>query len=114
MEEALRINSKGPEDVVQIAESLIGSLKAKAVCVLGVTFKPDTDDVRESPSFYLVEELKARGAKVKCYDPKASAFPTGCEINKSPEECLNGSDIGILVTERDDFKHLKSEDFLNM
>ena len=114
LEETLRINSKGPEDVALIAESLIGSLKAKAVCVLGVTFKPDTDDVRESPSFYLVDELKAKGAKVKCYDPKASAFPTGCKINKSPKECINGSDLVILVTEWDEFKYLKPEDFLSM
>ena len=114
VEEALRTNSRGPVEIADMAEQLIGSVKGKTVCIMGITFKPDTDDVRESPAFVLANELKNRGAEVKCCDPRASSYPAGSSFYRSYKDCLEGSDLAILVTEWDEYKLLGPEDFKSM
>lgn len=65
----LKINKKQPIRMVQIAEKRLGNLKDKKIAVLGLSFKPDTDDTRESPAISVIDELSKRGALINVYDP---------------------------------------------
>jgi UDPglucose 6-dehydrogenase len=87
-----------------------GPLAGKTIAVLGIAFKPDTDDVRDSPSLVLVPMLQERGATVRAYDPhaRANAEPllpgiTWCD---SALESVEGADIAVIVTEWNEFRAL--------
>ena len=80
------------------------SLKDLQIGVLGLAFKPGTDDVREAPSLPLIRELVERGAKVRAYDPKSSTpasevLPSGVEFVDAAEETAEGAHALILLTE---------------
>jgi UDPglucose 6-dehydrogenase len=87
-----------------------GSLAGKTVAVLGIAFKPDTDDVRESPSLILIPMLQERGARVRAYDPHAreNAEPLlpGIEWCESALEAADGVDVTVVVTEWNEFRAL--------
>jgi UDPglucose 6-dehydrogenase len=93
----------------KIADALGGDLSGKVVGVLGLTFKPNTDDVRESPSLDIVPALIAGGAKVKAFDPEgheARALLTGVEFEDGPYEAADGADAVVILTEWDQFRAL--------
>lgn len=87
-----------------------GSLKGKTVAVLGVAFKPDTDDVREAPSLTLIPMLQERGATVRAYDPHAreNAEPLlpGVAWCKNALEAVEGADVTVIVTEWNELRAL--------
>lgn len=83
-----------------------GDVNGKEIGILGLSFKPNTDDIREAPSLYLIEELEKRGAIVKAYDPVVKHLRQ-CVANK--EEVLNYSEIVLLVTEWDEFRALNDQ-----
>jgi UDPglucose 6-dehydrogenase len=87
-----------------------GSLAGKTVAVLGVAFKPDTDDVRESPSLILIPMLQERGARVRAYDPHAreNAEPLlpGIEWYESALAAADEADVTVVVTEWNEFSAL--------
>jgi UDPglucose 6-dehydrogenase len=92
------------------------NLQGKTFAVWGLSFKPQTDDMREAPSIYIIKELVSRGAKIKAYDPKATDEARnfylkdvpGITYYKSKYETLPGSDAMILLTE---WKEFRSPDF---
>jgi UDPglucose 6-dehydrogenase len=87
-----------------------GSLKGKTVAVLGVAFKPDTDDVREAPSLTLIPMLQERGATVRAYDPhareNAEPFLPGVAWCKNAIEAVEGADVTVIVTEWNELRAL--------
>jgi UDPglucose 6-dehydrogenase len=87
-----------------------GSVAGKTIAVLGLTFKPNTDDMRESPSLDLVPALLAAGATVKAHDPEGMAeakkLLDGIEYSKSPYEAMQGADALVIVTEWNAFRSL--------
>jgi UDPglucose 6-dehydrogenase len=87
-----------------------GSVAGKTVAMLGLTFKPNTDDMRDSPAIAIAEELQAAGARVRAYDPEgheqAKLVMTDIDYASDPYDCLNGADIAVLVTEWDAFRAL--------
>jgi UDPglucose 6-dehydrogenase len=87
-----------------------GSLQGKTVAVLGVAFKPDTDDVREAPSLVLIPMLQEKGAKVRAYDPHAreNAEPLlpGIEWCASALDAADAADVAVVVTEWNEFRAL--------
>jgi UDPglucose 6-dehydrogenase len=87
-----------------------GSLKAKTVAVLGLAFKPDTDDVREAPSLTLIPVLQERGARVTAYDPHAqeNAEPLlpGVVWCDSALKAVEGADVTVIVTEWNELRAL--------
>jgi UDPglucose 6-dehydrogenase len=91
--------------VDRLAEQLGGSLAGQRIALLGVTFKPDTDDLREAPSIAIARELIARGASVVAFDPMTSALDRfaalvpGVVTAASPLEALTDADGAALVTE---------------
>ncbi|MDA9396555.1 UDP-glucose 6-dehydrogenase, partial [Bradyrhizobium sp. CCBAU 45394] len=94
----------------KVSQALGGSLRGKTIAVLGLTFKPDTDDMRDAPSIPLVTGLIDMGAKVKAFDPVGmeqakSELPsiTYCEDAYS---CAQGADALVVVTEWVQFRGL--------
>ena len=87
-----------------------GKLAGKSVAVLGVTFKPDTDDVREAPSLTLIPMLQEKGASVRVYDPHADATAEellpGVIWCASALEAAEKADIAVVLTEWNEFRAL--------
>ena len=115
----VEINEKQPFRSIDLAEKLIGSLSGKRISVLGLAFKPDTDDMREAVSIPIIKDLLQRHANVVVYDPKAIAqarriFEGSITYAESAVECIRGSDVCILVTEWESFKDLKPKEFAKL
>jgi len=117
LEAVLGINDEQAIKIVDMAEELAGKLAGKRVTLLGLSFKPGTDDMREAPSIRVVNELMKRGiTNVIGYDPKAketAEIELGDKIQyaDSIEQALKDSDCVLLITEWDEFKNLTPEDF---
>jgi UDPglucose 6-dehydrogenase len=94
----------------RIERAVGGSIAGKTVAVLGVTFKPDTDDVRESPSLIIIPMLQERGATVRAYDPQArgnaEALLPGTVWCESALEAAEQADVAVVVTEWNEFRAL--------
>ena len=87
-----------------------GNLRDKTVAVLGLTFKPNTDDMRDSPSIPLITALQDMGAQVRAYDPEgmeqARAVLNAVTYTKDAYDCAKGSDVLVIVTEWEQFRAL--------
>ncbi len=94
----------------KVASALDNDLRGKTVAVLGLTFKPDTDDMREAPSIPLIAGLLDFGAKVKAHDPvgmeQAKKELSGIEYCDDPYACARGADALVIVTEWRQFRAL--------
>jgi UDPglucose 6-dehydrogenase len=94
----------------RVADALGGSLTGKKVGVLGLAFKPNTDDMRDAPSIQLVTGLLARGAIVSAYDPVASeqarSILPEVQIAESSYAAAADADAVVLITEWDEFRAL--------
>jgi UDPglucose 6-dehydrogenase len=111
------VNKNQPQWALEQCKKLLGKLKDKRIAILGLAFKPNSDDMREAPSIVIIRQLLKEGAKVVAYDPAAisnakAIFKEEIEYASSALECLKGADCCILVTEWEEFKKLKPEDFI--
>jgi UDPglucose 6-dehydrogenase len=101
---------------IQKVKKELKTLKGKTIAILGLSFKPDTDDIREARSTKIINQLLREGAKIIAYDPMAipnikKVFKEKIKYASSPTKCLKNADCAILVTEWEEFKKLKPEDF---
>jgi UDPglucose 6-dehydrogenase len=99
---------------VAIIEKALNPLDGRVVAVLGLAFKPNTDDMREAKSIEVVSRLLARGAIVRAYDPVATpnaqnVLPESVDYRDSPYDAATGADAVALVTEWNEFKLLNLE-----
>jgi UDPglucose 6-dehydrogenase len=106
----LEVNELQPLRLVEMAKGAIGRLNGKDVAVLGLAFKPGTDDMREAVSIKIINALLEEGAKVHAYDPQASetaiaVFRDKINYAKSAEEALSTADACLIVTEWSEFKN---------
>jgi len=87
-----------------------GSVRGKTVAILGLTFKPNTDDMRDSPSLAVILALQDAGAKIRAYDPEgveqAKTMITGIEYAANSYDAITGADVAVLITEWDAFRAL--------
>jgi UDPglucose 6-dehydrogenase len=87
-----------------------GEARGKTIAVLGLTFKPNTDDMRESPALDILPGLMKTGATVRAYDPQgmeeARRLIDGLETCASAEETINGADAVVIITEWNEFRAL--------
>ncbi len=118
LEEVHELNKRQKVRMVEQLEKKISELKGKTICVLGLAFKPDSDDIREASSIRIISKLLEKGAKVKAYDPKAVGnarriFPD-VEYAESTKEAIEGSDACLLLTEWEEFRDLTDGDFKTM
>src|SRR6266536_446954 len=97
----IEVNELQKRRVVTKLQKHLGSLRGKRVCLLGLAFKPNTDDLREAPSIVLASRLLAEGAEVSAWDPvaDASGLLKGVRLAASPLEALAGADAAVVVTE---------------
>jgi UDPglucose 6-dehydrogenase len=106
----IEVNELQKRRVVGKLEKHLGSLIGKRVALLGLAFKPDTDDMREASSLVLAARLQGEGAEVVAYDPvaaeRAAALLGSVEMATSAMEALDGADAAVLVTEWREFKDL--------
>ena len=94
----------------KVAAALGGNLRGRTVALLGLTFKPNTDDMREAPSIALVTALQDMGARVRAYDPagmeQAKAVLSDVDYCDGPYACAAGADALVIVTEWEQFRAL--------
>jgi UDPglucose 6-dehydrogenase len=115
----LGINDDQAIKIVDMAEELAGNLKGKKVTLLGLAFKPGTDDMREAASIRVVKELLKRGiTNIHAYDPKANKtaeleLGNKVKYTETIEEALKDSECALLITEWEEFKKLTPNDFKN-
>ena len=87
-----------------------GDVRGKTVAVLGLTFKPNTDDMRDSPAIAVIQALQDAGASIRAFDPEgeeqARLVLTNVDYAANPYACLTGADVAVLVTEWDAFRAL--------
>jgi UDPglucose 6-dehydrogenase len=107
---AIEVNDTQKQRMVDKIESAVGDLKGKTIGVLGLAFKPNTDDMREAPSLTIIDGLQKKGAKVRAYDPVAMDVAKDLledvDFCKSAYEVADGSDALVLLTEWNQFRML--------
>lgn len=94
----------------KVVKAMNSNVRGKKVAVLGLTFKPNTDDMRDSPSISIIQALQDEGATVRAYDPEgteqARSILENVEFYTGPYEAADGSDALVVVTEWDEFRVL--------
>jgi UDPglucose 6-dehydrogenase len=92
----------------RVIKAMGGSVKGKTIGVLGLAFKPNTDDMRDAPSLDIIPALQAAGARVKAYDPEsmheAGKMLTEVDFCDGPYHAIDGADAMVLITEWDQFR----------
>ena len=91
--------------VAKVERAVGGELKGAVVAAWGLTFKANTDDLRESPAIAVISELLAKGAIVRAYDPQVSSHPA-IDVGSDPYDVCDGADALIVLTEWDQFRWL--------
>ncbi len=108
----ISINESQPQKIVELAKGRLGSLNGKKVSVLGIAFKPESDDIREAPSIKVISSLLEDGARICAYDPKALSnlqklFGERIVYADSLDFALDFSDIVFALTGWEEFKDEK-------
>ena len=89
-------------------QDVLWNVKGKTIGILGLSFKPNTDDMRSAPSVDIIKDLQKEGAKIKAYDPqamgKAKSFMKSVKFCKDPYEAAKNADCLLLLTEWEDFR----------
>jgi UDPglucose 6-dehydrogenase len=106
----IEVNELQKRRVIGKLKRHLGSLRGKNVALLGLAFKPNTDDMREAPSIVLASRLLAEGAEVRAWDPIAdgSKLPKGVEIVGSVLDAVRDADAAVIVTEWAELRELAS------
>ena len=92
-----------------VVKALDGDLQGKTVGVLGLTFKPNTDDMRDAPSLAIIPALQDKGARIQAFDPEgheARALLPGVDFKDDPYAVAEGADVLVIITEWDQFRAL--------
>lgn len=118
LNDTIEVNQKQKTKLVDLLDERVGDLEDKEIAVLGLAFKPGTDDIRESPAIDIISELKEKGANVRGYDPKAienmKKKHPDITYTTSKEEAMKDSDAALLVTDWDEFNSISRGDLKQM
>jgi len=110
LDSVIRVNEEQKKRMVGKIQEKVGDLRGKIIGILGLSFKPNTNDIRESSSMVIIGDLLAMGAKVKAFDPvamdEAKAVLPEVEYERDPYDVAKGSDALVLVTEWNQFRRL--------
>jgi UDPglucose 6-dehydrogenase/GDP-mannose 6-dehydrogenase len=115
LEAVLNINAERPNKMVLLSEYILGELKDKKISILGLTFKPETDDLRSSPALDAIQILLEKGANIFAFDPILKSKPNfikllqNCTVCTTIEDVLRDSDIAMIFTKWSEFKSLDSK-----
>lgn len=116
---AVNVNQRQRLIAVEKLQQVLKILKGKTVGLLGLTFKPDTDDMRDAPALNLIEHLNRLGTKVKAYDPIVSQTGmrhglSGVLVETDPERLSDGCDALVLMTDWQQFRNLDYRKMANL
>ena len=94
----------------KVVEALGGDVDGKVIGILGLTFKPNTDDMRDAPALDIIPALQAAGARIQAFDPEgmheAEKLLPGVQFCYGPYDAVNGADAAVIITEWDQFRAL--------
>ncbi len=108
---AIEVNESQKRSMVERIKDALNPLEGKTLAILGLSFKPNTDDVREAPAIDIINALSKKGAVIKAYDPAAvpvakKLLPNTVKYSKDPYEAAKGADALVIVTEWNEFRNL--------
>jgi UDPglucose 6-dehydrogenase len=117
IEAVIDANKRQPDKGTELARQALGSIGGRNVSVLGLAFKPGTDDMRDAVSVRVINDLLEQGAEVTVWDPQAISearkfFGDRIKYANNAAKSLEGADCCVLVTEWPEFKRLRPETFL--
>ncbi len=106
----IRVNQKQRQRMVEKILQAVGPVKGKTLGVLGLTFKPNTNDIREAPALYIIQKLLSQGARVQAYDPagmeEARRVLKKVRFRENLYEAGRGADALVLITEWNPFRNI--------
>ncbi len=110
LESVLEVNENQILNMLQMVGEKLGNLEGKTICILGLAFKPNTDDIRNAPALDVIRLLMEKGASVKAYDPLAmpnakSVLSEKVKYCRDAEEAVSNCDCILVLTEWDEFKN---------
>lgn len=107
---ARNVNDSQPDYVVSLIRNMLGDLNAKRITILGLAYKPDVDDLRESPAIEVTEKLAAAGAQVIAYEPFKPDFPLKhASMAATLEEALQNAQLLVLLVNHTQFRELDAQ-----
>ena len=110
---AVEVNSRQRDIAFQKIQKVTGDLKGKTIAVLGLSFKPNTDDMRDAPSIPIIERLQKAGAEVRAYDPvamsEAKKVLNRVAFCKDAYDAAQGADCLVFMTEWNQFRNLNTD-----
>ena len=120
VEEVISYNQERKLSMAQrIISRLKTGIKNKKVSILGLAFKPETDDMRDSPALEIISELYSKGADIIAYDPAAmieakSFFQDKVVFAEDSENCIRGADVCVIITEWNEFRAISASKFSDL
>ena len=118
VDEVVSYNDKRKQSMAgRVIAALDGAVPGKVIAILGLAFKPETDDMRDSPSVDIVRDLASAGAQIKAYDPKAMdearhMLPEDVSYCDSASDCIADADAVVIVTEWNEFRAMTAAHFI--
>ena len=114
IESSVRVNEEQKMLMVDKIKDAMGQVGGKTLSVLGLSFKPNTDDMREAPAISIIGELMKQGARIRAFDPVAAGtakkmLPDGVAYFKDPYEAAMGADGLVILTEWNELRNLDME-----
>jgi UDPglucose 6-dehydrogenase len=110
VEAAIKVNDQQRQIMLEKIKKVIGDARGKTIAVLGLAFKPSTDDMREAPSIDIIQGLQKLGAQIQAYDPvamrEAKKILTGVVFAEDTYAAINGADALVFITEWNQFRSL--------
>ena len=120
VQEVVSYNDRRKQQMAErVIEALGGSAQGRKIALLGLAFKPETDDMRESPAIDIAQRLAEDGAILTAYDPAAmeeaeKILPDNIHYCDNVESCLDAADCAVIITEWNEFRALRAERFLSL
>ena len=114
--DVIDINNKQKSYLIEKANQTLGSLKNKNIGILGLSFKPNTDDMREAASIVIIQQLIKEGMNIKVYDPIAmenarEVLPSQVKYVNSIDQAIQDTDLVFIVTEWDEIRNYPLEKY---
>jgi UDPglucose 6-dehydrogenase len=117
VESVIAVNESRKNLMSEKIERAFGEVRGKTIAVLGLTFKPNTDDMRDAPSLVIVPQLRKRGARIRAYDPKGTyeaARLLNLELCQDAYDAADGADGVVILTEWNEFRALDVDRLKNL
>ncbi len=111
LESVMAVNQRQRELMLEKIEKAAGDISGRTVALLGLAFKPNTDDIREAPAIFIAQQLMARGARLRAFDPagmdNARSLLPGAEFAEDLYDAAEGAEVMVIATEWNQFRNIQ-------